>query len=89
MLSRGLAALKESGDRATADRRPAPAGLLCERRAARLETVRRVVEGCGASLYNAESFAAFEEGKARAGGIVLVAVDEETEAGEPRAGQVG
>src|ERR1044071_6478065 len=81
MLSPGLAALKESGDRATQARGPASVGLLRERRAARLETVSRVVEGCGARLYDAGSFAAAGEGKQGAGGIILVALEESPESG--------
>lgn len=88
MLSPGLAAPKESGDRAVPDYGPASVGLLCERRAARMETVSRVVEGCGASLYDAGSFAAAEEGKPRAGGIVLIALDACPEEGDPLAGQI-
>jgi len=68
---------------------PAPVGLLCERRAARLEAVSRVVEECGARLYDAGSFAAVEEGKPHAGGIVLVALEECPEACAPLAGQIG
>jgi transcriptional regulator with PAS, ATPase and Fis domain len=89
MLSPGLAALKESGDHATQGCVPAPVGLLCERRAARLETVSRVVGECGAGLYESGSFDSFGEGKQRAGGIVLVAVDECPEAGAPLAEQIG
>lgn len=89
MLSPGLAALKESGDRTTLDCGPASVGLLCERRAARLETVSRVVEGCGAKLYDAGSFATVEEGKLPAGGIILVALDGWTEADTPLAGRIG
>jgi len=88
MLSPALAALKESGDRTTLDCGPASVRLLCERRAARLETVSRVVEGCGAKLYDAGSFAAVEEGKSHADGIVLVALDECPEADTPLAGQI-
>lgn len=89
MLSPGLAARKESGDYAMEGCAPASVGLLCERRAARLETVSRVVGECGARLYDAGSFAAVEEGKTHAGGIVLVALDECPEPGTPLAGQIG
>lgn len=89
MLSPGLAAPKESGDRAMQDYALAPVGVLCERRAARLETVSRVVGECGARLYDAGSFAAVEEGDAYAGGIVLVALNECPGAEAPLAGQIG
>ena len=89
MLSPGLAALKGSGDRSIPDDAQASVGLLCERQAARLETVARVVEECGTRLYDAGSFAAFEEGKPGAGGVVLVALDECPEACTPLAGQIG
>lgn len=89
MLSPGLAAPKESGERAREKCAPASVGLLCERRAARLETVSRVVEECGARPYDAGSFAAVEEGKPQANGIVLVALDECPGAGTPLAGQIG
>ena len=89
MLSPGLATPKESGDRAMQQYAPASIGLLCERRAARLETVSRVVEKCGARLYDAGNFAAVEEGNPSAGGIVLVALDECPGAGSPLVGQIG
>src|ERR1044072_5306942 len=89
MLSTGLAALKESDDRTTPDCGPASVRLLCERRAERLETGARVVEGCGAKLYDAGSFAPFEEGKSHAGGIVLVALEECPEANTPLLRQIG
>jgi sigma-54 specific flagellar transcriptional regulator A len=89
MLSMGLAALEESGDRARPDCGPASVGLLCERRGARLETVSRVVEECGARLYDAGSFAAAGGGQAQAGRIILVALDECTEPGAPLAGEIG
>ncbi len=89
MLSPGLAALKESGGRAKQERVPASVGLLCESRAARLETVSRVVEECGARLYDAGSFAAAEEERHSGGGTILVALDECPEAGTPLAGQIG
>lgn len=88
MLSPGPAALEESGDRATRECAPASVGLLFERRAARLETVSRVVEGCGARLQDAGSFAASEECKPRAGQIVLVALDEWPGADAALAGQI-
>lgn len=89
MLSPGLAALKESGDNATRDCVPASVGLLCESQAARLETVSRVVEECGARLHDAGSFAAVEEGQLQVGGIILIALNECPEAGTPLAGQIG
>ena len=88
MLSPGLAAQKESGDRAMQEHGPSSVGLLCEHLGARLETVSRVVEECGARLYDAGNFAAFEEGKSQAGGIILIALDECPEAGTPLAGQI-
>src|SRR5215210_1349588 len=89
MLSPGLAALKESGGRATQERAPASVGLLCESRAARLETVSRAVEECDARLYDAGSFGAAGEGRHGAGGIILIALDECHEAGTPLAVQIG
>ncbi|MET0647232.1 MAG: sigma 54-interacting transcriptional regulator [Pyrinomonadaceae bacterium] len=89
MLSPGLAALQVSGDRAARDYGPASVGLLCERRAARLETISRVVEECGARLFDAGSFATAGEGLPRAGSIILVALEECPEAGTPLAGQIG
>jgi transcriptional regulator with GAF, ATPase, and Fis domain len=89
MLSPGLAAPKESGDRSMLDYGPASVGLLCERKAARQEAVSRAVEECGARLYDAGSFAAVEEGGLQTGGIILVALDECPEARTPLAGQIG
>ena len=88
MLSPGLAAPKESGEREREKCAPASVGLLCERRAARLEAVSRAVAECGARLYDAGSFAALEAGQSQAGGIVLVALDECPGAGTPLAGQI-
>jgi two-component system nitrogen regulation response regulator GlnG len=89
MLSPGLAAPKESVDSATRDCVQASVGLLCERQAARRATVSRVVAECGARLFDAGSLAAVEEGQSRAGGIILIALDECPEAGAPLAGQIG
>jgi transcriptional regulator with PAS, ATPase and Fis domain len=89
MLSQGLAAPKESGERVMPECGPASVGLLCERRAERLKTVSRVVEECGARLYEAGSFATAGEVQPRAGGIVLVALDEGPEAGARLAEQIG
>jgi transcriptional regulator with GAF, ATPase, and Fis domain len=89
MLSPGLAALKESGDHTTRDCGLASVGLLCERKAARLETVSRVVEECGASLYDAGGLATAGGSQPNAGGIILVAMDECPEAGTALAGQIG
>ena len=89
MLSPGLATLKESGENATPHYGPAPVGLLCEHKAARLEMVSRVVEGCGARLYNAGSFAAVGDERPREGRIVLVALDEGKDACAALARQVG
>src|SRR5215204_1354054 len=89
MLSPGLAAPKESGDRAMQECAPASVRLLCEQRAARLETVSRVVVECGARLYDAGNFAAVEAGKPHAAGIVLVALDECHGAGTLLSGEIG
>lgn len=88
MFSPRLAALEESGAQPSLDCGPALVGLLCERRTSRLQTVARVVAECGARLYDAGSFAAAEEGTARGGSIVLVALDECPEAGTPLAGHI-
>jgi transcriptional regulator with GAF, ATPase, and Fis domain len=88
MLSPGLASLKESGDSPKPEHGPASVGVLCERRAERLETVSRVVGECGARLYDAGGFASLEEGKSHPGGIVLVALDGCPEAVTPLAGRI-
>src|SRR5919205_199054 len=89
MLSPGTAALKESSDDATPDYVPAPVGLLCESKAARLETVSRVVEGCGAAPYDAGGDVESGCGQPREGRIVLVAVDVGPEACDALAARVG
>lgn len=89
MLSPGLAALKESGDRAPRDYGPASVGQLYEHQTSRRETVSRVVEECGGWLYDAGSFTALEEREHDAGGIILVSLDECPSAGTPLAGQIG
>ncbi|HEX7317652.1 MAG TPA: sigma 54-interacting transcriptional regulator [Pyrinomonadaceae bacterium] len=89
MLSPGLATLKESCENATPDYGPSSVGLLCERRTARLETITRVVEECGARLYDAGSLEAVGGEEHREGRIVLVALDEGPEACAALAGQIG
>ena len=81
MPSPRQAALEESG--------PALVGLVCEGQSSRLQTVSRVVSACGASLYEAESFAALEGGEARGLRIVLVALSECPEADSPLAARLG
>lgn len=88
MLSPRPAALNESFDSTTRDCAPASIGLLCERQAARVELIARVVEGCGAKLYDAGSFAAAEANQPHAGRIILVALDESPEACATLAGQI-
>ena len=83
------AALQVSGDHPASDSGLAFVALVCEHKAARLQTVNRVVSECGASLHNAVDFPAVENDKLPAGGIILVALDERPEACARVAGHIG
>src|SRR5256714_9125027 len=83
------AALKVSGDHPASDSGLALVALVCEHKAARFQTVKRVANECGAILPAEGNSPAVENDKFPAGGIILVALDECPEACARVAGHIG